>query len=250
MSLLKSLATDSTIADERDSLGGSRVLNSGLYLFTVTLAYIQVAASGALGLVLGLKTDAGELRQTLWMSSGKDKGGKNYYEKDGKKTYLPGFLLAQSLALLTVGKEISDLDTEKKVVNLYNAEAKKEVPTQVDMVMDLIGQEIYGGVLKQLVDKTKKNDATGQYEPTGETREENELDKFFRAKDKLTTAEIRAGLTEAVFADQWAEKNTGNVRDRTSKTKGNAGTAGAPKAGKSPLANGAAGAAKPSSLFA
>lgn len=249
MSMLKNLASDSSIADEKDTLGGSRLLNSGLHLMTVTLAYIQVAASGALGLVLAGKAEAGEMRQTLWMSSGKEKGGKNYYEKDGKKTYLPGYLLANSLALLTAGKEISELDTEKKVVNVYSADAGKEVPTQVDMLMDLVGKEILSGVIRQKVDKTKKNDA-GVYEPTGETKEENEFDKFFRAKDRLTTSEIRAGLTEAVFADQWAEKWKDQVKDKSNK-KGAAGTVGAPRLGKpsGPLANGAAGVAK-SSLFA
>ena len=249
MSLLKNLTSDATIANEKDSIGGSRLLNSGLYLFTVTLAYIQVAASGAIGLVLGLKSAAGEVRQTVYMTSGKDKGGKNYYEKDGVKNYLPGFLLANSLALLTVGKEISELDTEKKVVKVYSAEAKGEIPTQVDMLTDLIGKEILGGVIKQTVDKSKKNDA-GVYVPTGETREENELDKFFRASDRMTTAEIRAQSTEASFAATWEGKWKDLTRDKTSK-KGAAGTAGAPGFKGSPLANGAAGkpASSPASLF-
>lgn len=253
MSLLKNLTSDSTIAGEKDSLGGSRVLNSGLYLFTITLAYIQVATSGALGLVLGLKAPGGEVRQTLWMSSGKDKGGKNYYEKDGEKHYLPGYLLANSLALLTTGKEISELDTEKKVVKVYSAEAKGEVPTQVDMITDLLGKEILGGLVKQLVDKTKKNETTGKYDPTGETREENELDKFFRARDRMTVAEIRGQATEAGFAASWEAKWTGLTRDKSTKKSG-AGTPGSPLAGGrgGALASGAAGKpqTQPSSLFA
>lgn len=228
MSLLKNLASDASIANEKDVIaGGSRVLDSAIYKLRVALAYVTKASSGALGLVLGMKTEEGkELRQTLWMTSGTNKGGKNYYEKDGEKHYLPGYLLANSLCLLTVGKEISDLDTEQKVVNVYNPEAKAEVPTKVDMVMDLIGQEIYGGVIKQIVDKTKKNEA-GVYEPTGETREENEIDKFFRERDKMTTAEIRAQAEEPAFFDAWSAKWTGQVRDK-SKGAGKGGTAGAP----------------------
>ena len=245
MSLLKNLASDASIANETDSVGGTRVLSSALYNLKVTLAYIKVAASGAMALELVFKTDtSADVRQTLWMTGGKDKGGKNYYEKDGQKHYLPGFLLANSLSLLTVGKELSELDTEEKVVKLYSYEAKAEVPTKVQMVTDLLGQEIVAGVLRQTVDKTKKNDATGKYEPTGETRDENEIDKFFRARDKLTTAEIRAGLTEASFATTWEEKWKDQVRDRSTKKTG-AGTAGAPKA------SGAAGAtAAKTSLFA
>jgi hypothetical protein len=245
MSLLASLSTDASIADEKDSVGSTGALDSGLYKAKVALAYITKSTGGAMGLVLNLKTDANrEIRQTLWMTSGTAKGGKNYYEdKNGDKQYLPGFLHANSLALLTVGKEIAALDTETKVVNVYSVEAKSEVPTKVEMLMDLIGQEVIVGLIKQTVDKTKKNDA-GIYEATGETRDENEIDKLFRAKDRMTTAEIRAQAESASFIDTWDAKFTGTVKN---KAKGAAGTAGAPKAaGAAPAA-----AKKPTtSLFA
>jgi len=236
MSLLSTLATDDSIANERDSIGNVP-LESGLYDFEVELAYINKAPSGALGLNVVFKTEDGkDLRQTLWMTSGQAKGGKNYYEKDGKKNYLPGFLMANSLALLTIGQEISALETETKVISLYSHEAKAEVPTKVEMVMDLLGKRILAGVIKQVVDKTKKNEAGG-YDATGETREENEIDKFFRASDRKTTAEIRAQAEEATFCNTWEKKWAGKTKDRA---KGSAsGTAGAPKgaapgAGKKP----------------
>lgn len=225
--MLANLTTDSSIADEKDSVGGGGVLESGIYHCKIAMAYLSKAASGALGLVLTLKTDSGrDLKQTLWMTSGTAKGCKNYYEKDGEKNYLPGFLHANSLALLTVGKEISQLETETKVVNVYSAEAKAEVPTKVEVLMDLLNQEIIAGVIKQTVDKTKKNES-GVYEPTGETREENDIDKLFRAKDRMTTAEIRAQADAATFIDTWSNKWTGQTKN---KAKGAAGTAGAPTA--------------------
>ena len=236
MSLLANLSSDASIANEKDSIGGNGPVESGLYLSTVTMAYISKATSGALGLVLTLKTELGrEVRQTLWMTSGTAKGGKNYYEKDGEKHYLPGFTHANALCLLTVGKEISQLETEQKVINLYSAEAKAEVPTKVDVVMDLLNQQIIAGLIKQTVDKTKKNDATGVYEATGETREENEIDKFFRAKDRMTTAEIRAQAEEATFIGSWEQKWAGKTKDRA---KGAAtGLPGVPKLGGAPAAN-------------
>jgi hypothetical protein len=90
--------------------------------------------------------------------------------------------MANSLCLLTLGKEISELTTEEKVLNIYSPDAKAEVPTKVQVLMDLLNQEILVGLIKQTVDKTAK-DAAGAYQPTGETREENEIDKFFRARD-------------------------------------------------------------------
>jgi len=227
MSLLANLTTDESIKNETDSVGGSRVRESGLYPFTIALAYLTKSKGEALALNLVLKDDQGEVKQQLWVTSGKEKGCKNtYQDKDGNPQYLPGFLQANALCLLTVGKEISQLDTEKKVINLYNYDSKSEVPTPVDMITDLLGQEILVGLIKQTVDKNVK-DAAGNYVASGETREENEVDKMFRARDRMTVAEIRAKAEEATFATTWAEKWTGQVKDKS--TKG-AGTAGAPKA--------------------
>ena len=230
MSLLANLTSDESIANEKDSVGGGGVLESNIYPAKVTLAYVTKSGGGALGLVLSAKTTEGrDIKQTLWMTSGTEKGCKNYYEKDGQKNYLPGYLAANALALLTTGKEISGLETETKVVNVYNSDAKAEVPTKVEMVMDLLGKEILIGLIKQTVNKTKKDDATGVYLPTGETRDENEIDKFFRASDRKTTAEIRAQVEEAKFADTWLEKWQGKVKGKASKTAAT-GAPGAPRA--------------------
>lgn len=246
MSLLKNLVSDDSIANEKDSIGSGGLFESGLQNFKVALAYLTQASSKAVALNLSLKNpDGKELRSQIYITSGEAKGCKNtYVDKEGATQYLPGYLLANSLALLTVGKDLNQLDTEDKVVNVYSYEAKAEVPTKVAMIVDLLGQEVIGGVLKQVVDKNKKNESTGQYEPTGETREENELDKFFRARDRKTTQEIR-GNVEASFIDVWNDKWAGKVKNKASG--GAQGTSGAPKAGAAK----AAGTAKPTtSLFA
>lgn len=242
MSLLASLATDSSIANETDSVGSS-VLDSNIYAATVQTAYIERSEGGALGLVFTAKTEDGKLiRQTLWMTSGTAKGGRNYYEKDGVKNYLPGFIAANSLALLTTGKEIAALDTESKVVKKYSKEARAEVPAKVDMVMEMLDKPIHIGLLRQTVDKTAKNEL-GAYVPTGETRDENEIDKFFRSRDMMTTTEIRAQAEAATFHEAWKAKWVGVTKQKSSGASANAGVAGAPK--------GARPAAKPAtSLFA
>lgn len=249
MSLLSNLKSDASIENEKDSIGGGAVRESGAYLSTVSLAYLTKSTGGATGVVLHFKPKNGgmDIRGTLWVTSGTAKGCLNYYtNKENAKQYLPGFNLANSLALLTVGKELGDLDSEQKVVNVYSSEAKAEVPTKVEMLVELLGKEVNVGLIKQIVDKTKKNDTTGQYEPTGETREENEIDKFFRARDNMTTAEIRSQATEAAFFDSWTAKWDGNTRDK-SKGAGAAGKAGSPRG----VAGNAAATKKPqTSLFA
>lgn len=238
------------VAADKDTLGGGNgVVESGAYRAKIGMAYVEKSKGGALGLFLTLLVgDEGkEVRQTLWMTSGDKKGNKPYYTKDGENYPLPGFSQANSLAALTTGKEMSELDTEEKVIKLYNYDSKAEVPTKVQAVTELIGQEIYVGIIKQTVDKTKQVGDTEVYEPTGETREENEIDKFFCAKDGfeyMTTTEIKAKVEAPVFYGDWTAKWTGQTRN---KAKGAAagGTAGAPaKPGAT------AGTAKPkSSLF-
>lgn len=239
MSLLKNLVSDNSIAAERDSIGGSSILESGIYQATIKLAYVNVSAGGAMGLVLQAETATGEaIRETMWMSSGTAKGSKNYYERNGKKNYLPGYIAANSLAVLTTGKEISELETSEKVVKVYNKEAKAEMPTKVPMIMDLLGKEVIFGIIKENVDKTEKAD-DGSYVPTGETRFQNVIDKVFRASDGMTTTEASAGAEEANFINAWKNKWNGEVKDRVSKS---SGTPGAPK-------NTSAPAKKTTSLF-
>ena len=219
MSLLKNLTKNENIKDEveKDYIGGSKVLSSGLYTGLITLAYLTASASGATGLVLEVKTANDEtIKQTLWMTS---KAGKNYYEKDGKQHYLPGYLMAQSLITMLLNKSIDNVKLETKVVNIYNFESKDEVATKVEMITEILNKSITLGVIKQTVDKTAKGQ-DGQYKPTGEVREENEINKFFRAADGKTNSEILEEGSEATFIKTWESKWKDIVRDKTTKQVG------------------------------
>jgi hypothetical protein len=240
MSVLANLATDDSIENEKDVVFTGGPLDSGIYMCQVLLAFIGKAASGAMSLVLHLKTEEGrEVRQTLWITSGDAKGNRNYYEKDGQKHYLPGFQLARSLSLLTVGKELSEMETEPKMVKLWDTSAQAEIPKQVDALTALIGQDVVVGLVKQTVDKNVKN-GEGKYVPSGETRDENEVDKFFRARDNKTTAEILAEKEEAEFIDVWRDKWEGQVRNRAkgASAAGAQGTAGMPGGAAAPAGTG------------
>lgn len=238
MSALASLKTDATIKEETNNLGGYAPLETDLYDFNVDLAFITMSQAKAMAVNVHMSTDDGKnLRQQFWVTSNENKGCKNFYihPKTGDKHYLPGFNQANALCLLTLGKVISKCATETKVINLYDPKEMKEVPTKVEMLTELLGKKITAGVIKQTVDKRAKDAKTGEYQPTGETRDENEVDKFFRVKDGMTVPEIRAKETKAVFKDQWLEKWQGQVKDKTTKVNGVA--KGAPKM---PQASGAA----------
>lgn len=228
--MFQDLTTDSSIANEEDRLGGNGgPLESGIYLAKIKAAYGEVSKGGARGLSLQLDIDGREYRETLWVTSGTAKGCKNYYEKDGEKHYLPGFLNATALALLTVGKELAELEPEDKVLNLYDFDQKTEVPTKVPMLTELLGEQVYVGIRKVKDNKSVRGD--NGYVPTNEAREFNEMDKFFHAESKMTTSEIRAEAEEAHFFDLWDEKNTGKLVDKFKEVDG-APAAGAPSVGK------------------
>ena len=230
MSLLKNLETKANVEGEKDILGGGGVLDTDLYPGRVKVAYLTTAGTGAVAVNIQLDVDGKEVRQQFWVLSGNAKGNKNTYTKDGKEFYLPGFITANSLALLTVGKELAELDVEKKVIKLYDFDAKEERPTEVDVFVELTGQQILAGIEKQTIDKTVKNEQTNEYEPTGETRDVNEVVKFFRFDDGLTVPEIEKGVTEAKFKDDWVSKFQGKTRNKAKGNKDGA-KAGLPSGG-------------------
>lgn len=218
MSLLGGLKTEEDVQGEKDSLGGGGVLDSNIYPTRVDLAYVDKSKGGALALNLHLVTPDGKNhRETLWIASGDAKGNKPYYQdQQGNKKFLPGYIVADSLAQITLNKSIADLDTEEKTVKLHDWEAKKELPKKVQVITELLGQEVYAGIVKETVDK-KVNDGNGNYVATGETRDQNVIDKFFSAENKLTLPEMKAKEESPVFFDKWLEKNKDQTRDRTDK---------------------------------
>lgn len=217
MSILANLKTDSSIQEATDFIGGGRIDETGIYDCTIEHAYLEEAASGALGVTFRMKTSDGKsFDDTQWVTSGSAKGKKNYYEKDGKKHYLPGFTVVNDICLLSVAKELSEVaaDLQKKVIKLYDYTTKKEVATEVNMVMPLLGQTVKLGIVKNIVDKTVK-DAAGNYVPTGETRNEMVVDKVFRARDGKTRTEILAQAEEATFINSWSERNKDRVVNKS-----------------------------------
>ena len=234
MSILSDLKKDSNIEEARDTVGGLQVLESGLYKMTIKVAYITKTLNGALTLNLQMESDKGQtLNAPIYITSGDKKGNKTTYtDKKGVEHYLPGFNLGNSLANVTLGKDLAELpDTEKKI-NLWNYDANAEVPTKIDAITALHDQKVIVGVIKQLNDKSEK-DAKGVYIPTGETRLSNDIDKFFNINSSMTSTETADNATEPVFIHTWAKKWKGELRDRSTKGVTKA-TSGAPTGNVAP----------------
>jgi len=220
MSLFGDLKTTNDIEEEKDSIG--RVAwATGAYDFTIGLAYADTSTGGAKSVNLRLVTEDGrELRITEYVTSGTAKGGTNYYtNKDGKKRYLPGFEKMNQVCLLAAGKDLTEMDTEEKVITIWNPELSKEAPSKRQVLTDLLGKEITLGLIKVLED---------QYRDPTKERSTVEINKVFRTKDGMTVAEIKAQEPDASFITQWKEKYTSEyVSDKREKSKGGSAPKGA-----------------------
>ncbi len=219
------LDADVTQEVEKDTLGGGGALATDLYAFTIKAAYFDFAKSKAMSVNLLLETANGRrLNVTEYITSGEAKGCKPYYEKDGKKFPLPGYSKMSTLCQLVTGKTIDQLTAEDKILKLYDFEARKETNQSKKVISELSGQPIKAGVFKIIEDKKSK--VGDEYVATGETREVNEVSKFFNAEGK--TIEEVTGNKDATFAEEWVKAHQGKTKDKSTKV---AATAGAPTLG-------------------
>lgn len=203
----------------QDRIGtGSFTVDSGIYPAKITKAYLQQAASSkAVSIIFEFALpDSKTLTETVWVTN---KTGENFYvdKKSNKPAYLPGFELASNIAFVAIGKELAELTPEPKVIEIYNSELKKKAPTTVQMLMDLVEKEIIVGVQKVLEFKQAKNQVTGAYEDTAETRESNEIVNVFTLSG-LTALEVKSGAKEVDFINKFKEVYTSDyLRDKTKK---------------------------------
>jgi hypothetical protein len=207
--------------------GGGFVLDTGLYPMVVDNAYLDKSSGGAMNINLHLKKKSGGnqvYRQTIYITSGEAKGKKPYYVgKDGKKHPLPGYSLVNMIHMITTGNPLSQVAPEKRLVKLWDFDASAEVPREVPVVTEMVGQEILVGMHK--CRENKRANQNGEWVDTNEAREFNEINKVFYP-DGFSVTEKAAEADEAKFVNKWTEANTSDyVRDKFKPV------AGAPAAG-------------------
>jgi len=211
--MFKNLTTDA-LEKQEERLGSGGALETGVYSGKIKVAYAGKSKAGAQNVTLVLDFAGREYRETVYVTNRK---GENYFlnkQDNTKKVPLPGFTLIDNICMLTTEKPLSEQDVEDKVVKLYDFDQKKEVPTSVPVLIDLLDKAISLAIIKERVNKNVKNDQTGEYEPTAEERDQNVIDRAFHTETKLTVLEAEHGLEEGEFWDKWAEKNNGVTRDK------------------------------------
>lgn len=258
---------------------GFAALDTDVYTATVKTAYLgKSGSSDAVSFNAILEIDVNgkktEVRPQIWMTNGQ--GGITYDVKDrqtkkptGEKKNLPGYDQVNSLFMLILGKEVGNADMEELTIKLYDFDAKKELPQAVQCFPELHGEEIQIALQKQKVDVTKKNDSSGKYEPTGKTKEINEVVKFFPGSRLVTISEVAqhiktlGGTLDDVleseempqvlesmaedageYGSTWLTKNRGETYDKSTGAKAEGKAFGGGK-----TADPEAGAKKKSALF-
>lgn len=234
MGMFKNFSNEG-LEESGDTLGGGfEPLSTALYDAKIKLAYVGNAASSkAMSITFHADINSKEYRETVWISN---RNGENFYadKQDAQKKHpLPGYTLVDDLCMFITETPLSDQVTEEKTIKLYSFDEKKDIPTKVQVLTGLLGGEVKLGILRQIVDKQKKNPSSGAYENTGETRTENVTDKVFHPETGRTLNEYRHEIETPEFLEAWDKKNTGNDRNKAKGVAagGNTGLAGTGKPG-------------------
>ena len=210
-----------------ENVGGSFAWESGVYDAVIKMAYLNQSAKEAVSLNIILEKNSGnfsELRESFWVRSGKEKGNKVTYTKDGKEYPLPGYSIANSLCVAVTGDRLPKCmdSAEKKTIKIWNPDQQKEMPTERPVITSLIGKTVKVAVHQVVEDKQAKNEK-GEYVSTGASRTVNQC-KFFGNAEGKTAEEISEDKPAEKF-DKWAKKNTGTVVDKSTSKKSNSSAA-------------------------
>jgi len=241
------LVTDG-LEESSDRLGGFGAVDTAIYIATIKALFAGQSTGGATSVTLIADLGSNkEYRETFYVTN---KNGENFFINKNdklKKIPLPGFTVVDDICLIATGEPLSAQQTEEKVINLYDFEAKKELPKAVQMLMGCVGQKVALGIVKQIENKNEKQG--DEYVPTAETKEVNVVEKVFHPELKITVAEARNGQNEAKFWEAWDKKNKGETRDKRKLKDGQGGSSAPPKAGNKSTPTPAAGQPARKSLF-
>jgi hypothetical protein len=231
--MFQNLRTDG-LEETQDVVVGSNsgTVPTNVYAAIIKMAYVSTATSGAMAVnvVLMLPALNREHRETIYVTN---KAGQNFYtdKHTHKRVPLPGFVTVDEMCLIASNTPLSEQQTENKTVKLYDFELKKEVPTEVPVMVSLLDAEIEICLVHLMENKKVKN-ANGDYVPTADVRESNTVEKILDPASHRTVNETLSD-SEPKFHDLWLDKHKDTVRDK--RTIKDATAAAKPAAGAKPV---------------
>ena len=224
MNIFENLTTEG-LEEATDRLGGPTLFDTDVYTGIVKLAYAGKSAGGAHSLTVLLDLDGTEYKEVLYVT---DKKGNNWFpnkQDPKKKEQMMGFIVADDLALLTTGFPLANQTFEDKVVNIYDYEVKREVPTNVPVIVDMIGKEVSVAIERATENKQAK-DSSGVYQNTTETRDTNNIMKVYHADTGRTVSEFKGQVNDPVHRDGWLARFKGKTRNKVKSVEGSSGLPG------------------------
>ncbi len=220
MGMFSNLKRTSDIEESKDTLGGGYILETDVYPTKIVTAYSDFFKSGAQYINVKFevaKPDGSTQNFSERFTITNKQGSIFYVGKDGKKHALPGYETMDDMCLLTTGKTLAEQETEKKVLMIWNSNEGKEVPTEVDCLVDLFGKDVLLAIQKVRRNK-QVADASGKYIDSKDEQLLNQTRKVFDAEYRATVPELRTAernnvAPEATFIDKWLSKNKGVTLD-------------------------------------
>lgn len=242
MSLLTNLSEDLGETVDNDSLGGNyTVLPTGAYKAKVEHAILspskQENSKSVTAIVKYLVENPADAENPVELTKrytiiGVDGKNTTTDQKTKKVKYLFGYEDLNTLALVTVGKPLTQLTEEVQLVEVYDSTTRKKEPTEVTVIKELEGQELLVLIQEQRVNKQVQ--VGTKWEPTNEDKQTNAVVKTVHVSGKTLT-EARDQV-DAAFVEAWKEKYAGKIVDKF-KTVTAAPVAGVP--GGAPTSSGA-----------
>lgn len=201
---------DTGVDRAEDRTGGFHRLDSDIYQATIKTAFAGESAGGAMFVTLICDIKGIEYRETLYISN---RNKEVFYKtNNGRKAPIPGYALFKNICIICTGKEPNKLTTEEKVIKIWDFESGSEQLKSVPVVTELTGKDVALGIVKELVNKRKKNQK-GEYVEVAEFNEVNRITAVFHPTKKLTVNEAIDGK-EPHFWDAWLKDNQGKTKDR------------------------------------
>ena len=200
--------------EESQELSGFQPLASGVYKGTIKQAYLRmVQGQNGINIYMNWKLDIeGQERSFNNVFIAKMVAGNPtpvyYSEKDGKRTEYPAFGALRRHLDTLLGKSIFDEGvTTEKMLPVYDFQQKKDVPTQVHSIDDLVGVEAAFGIME--------NHENGYKDPSKVVKS-NSIERVWKLVDGVpfNADEIRAGITEPTNCTSWKSSWEGKVNDR------------------------------------
>jgi hypothetical protein len=175
---------------------------TGVYPYIIELAYLGESSGGAVELNLHCKPadDTGcYLRTKLYVTTGKAKGRKSTMTgEDGVVRPLPSRERMEELARLCANKSADQLNTENKIIKLWDWNTRSEEPVEKPILPELMNKPVLLGLLKVETNQWRNG------KRLKDRKFKNEIEKVFSPKG-FTYTELENGADEPEFIHDWKE---------------------------------------------